>query len=251
MSARSWLTLLLVVLMSAASASAQRGGFGGGFRGGGGFAGRGFGGHGFAGHRFGGHGFGRGGFISGPRGFAGGIGFGHGIRGRGAFRVGGFHGGFGGWYWRRPWTTGAWWPAAWWPSVYAPAYTYGAPYGYGYGYGYGWAPSAAPVVTVVEIPPMTVAPPATIVINETPRPAPAREDRREAPAEAARTSTSPVYLIAAKSGTIWAARAYWVEGGSLHFVTMHDERRTIALDEVDRVFSEQLNRERRVDFRLE
>jgi hypothetical protein len=226
--ARRLLPLALLALTIAPTTSAQRGGFGGGFRG---FGGRGFG-YGAAAHTFG-----RGGFIGGPRGFIGGIGFGRGFIGRGSFRIGGLHGGFGGWYGRTAWSPGVWWPA-----VYAPTYAYGVPYGYG------WA--APPVVTVVEVPPVTTQP-SSIVIYDTPRRLATREeDRIERPAESARASGSPIYLVATKAGVIWAARAYWVEGGSLQLVTMREERKSVPLEQVDRPFTEQLNRERRIDFRL-
>jgi hypothetical protein len=44
--------------------------------------------------------------------------------------------------------------------------------------------------------------------------------------------------------------AYWVQGGMLHYVTREHEMREVPLAEVDRRFSEQINRDKRVDFRL-
>jgi hypothetical protein len=60
----------------------------------------------------------------------------------------------------------------------------------------------------------------------------------------------PIYLIAHRDHRIEAAIAYWVEGDTLHYVTRQREKKQIPLDEIDRAFSEQLNRDRRVDFRL-
>jgi hypothetical protein len=63
-------------------------------------------------------------------------------------------------------------------------------------------------------------------------------------------SASPIWLVAEKDGTMWAARSYWIEDGSLHFVTMRDERKSIPTDQLDHELSEQLNRERGLDFRV-
>ena len=49
---------------------------------------------------------------------------------------------------------------------------------------------------------------------------------------------------------IRAAAAYWVTGQTLHYVTLEHEERQVPLDTVDRQFSAQLNRERRVQFQL-
>ncbi len=64
-------------------------------------------------------------------------------------------------------------------------------------------------------------------------------------------STEPtLYLIARTDDSVIAAIAYWVEGDTLHYVDRRHEQKQIRLDQVDRALSEQLNRERRVDFRL-
>ncbi len=47
-----------------------------------------------------------------------------------------------------------------------------------------------------------------------------------------------------------AAVAYWVEGGTLNYVTREHEQRQAPLGSIDRAFSEQLNRDRHVDFQL-
>ena len=57
-------------------------------------------------------------------------------------------------------------------------------------------------------------------------------------------------MIAFHDGSIQTALAYSVEGDTLRWTTRdHLERRTF-LSAVDRRFSEQLNRDRRVEFRL-
>ena len=60
----------------------------------------------------------------------------------------------------------------------------------------------------------------------------------------------PIYLIAFKDHRIQAAVAYWVEGDTLYYVTREHEQKQISLDGIDRAFSEQINRDRRVEFRL-
>jgi hypothetical protein len=90
----------------------------------------------------------------------------------------------------------------------------------------------APPVTVYEAP-------ARPEIHEYPDPAPAPAGEK------------PIYLIAFKGqDNIRAAEAYWVEGSTLHYVTLQHEHKQAPLDSVDRAFSSRLNRERRVDFRL-
>jgi hypothetical protein len=62
--------------------------------------------------------------------------------------------------------------------------------------------------------------------------------------------SSPVYLIAFNDHVIRAALAYWVDGETLHYITLRREERLAPLATVDRDFSSQLNRERRVSFLL-
>jgi hypothetical protein len=64
------------------------------------------------------------------------------------------------------------------------------------------------------------------------------------------SSGSPIYLIATKDQAIHAAAAYWVDGRTLHYVTLQHDQRQVPLDSVDRDLSMQLNRERRVAFQL-
>jgi hypothetical protein len=44
--------------------------------------------------------------------------------------------------------------------------------------------------------------------------------------------------------------AYWVQGGTLHYVTLDHEQKLAPVSTVDRELSGQLNRERRVAFSL-
>ncbi len=59
-----------------------------------------------------------------------------------------------------------------------------------------------------------------------------------------------VYLIAFKDHVIRAATGYFVEGTTLYYTTPQGTREQAPLDSVDAGFSQQLNRERNVEFRL-
>ena len=63
-------------------------------------------------------------------------------------------------------------------------------------------------------------------------------------------SDPPIYLIAFRDRSIFAAEAYWAEGGTLHYVTQEHEQKQAPLNTVDRDLSDKLNRERRVAFSL-
>ena len=58
------------------------------------------------------------------------------------------------------------------------------------------------------------------------------------------------FLIAMKDKTIVAARSYRVDGPMLNYVTLQGAHVTVRLDLVDGGFSEELNRQRGVAFRL-
>lgn len=234
------LAQFLVCSLVALPAFAQHGGgmHGGGMYGGGMHGGGSIGHGGFVG------GYSHGGVMGGYRG-GGFVGSGMGYRAPvyGGFPYGGFyrhHGfyrsrfffgfGFGGFFpWAYPW--------------------YG---GYGYPYG-SYYPDYAyqPPPNVIVYPSDPAPPPA---YDYSPPP-PARPEVREygenPPSSSSRTYEKPIYLIAFKNqDNIRAAEAYWVEDGTLHYVTLQHERKEAPLDSVDRAFSNRLNRERRVDFRL-
>jgi hypothetical protein len=68
---------------------------------------------------------------------------------------------------------------------------------------------------------------------------------------AAPQDTQPImFLIAMKDHTIYPALAYWVEGDTLNYITTQGTKNSASLDLIDREFSQQLNRERKVDFGL-
>jgi hypothetical protein len=232
--------ILLCCVFAVGVASAQRGG---GARGGGG---------GFRGGAVGG-GFRGGAGIGG--GFRGGFG---GYGGYGGFRGGygyygrGFYGGWG-WGWGWPyWGLGfdlGYWPyyyPGYYPSYY-PAYPYYSDPGYGYGYGGGYASyQPSPNVTVVY-PNQGYAYPNTAVLRQYDE---YGQEVQSAPATGRAYSGSPIYLIAFNDKVIRAAAAYWVDGSTLHYVTLEHEERQAPLNTVDRSLSLQLNSERRIPFQL-
>lgn len=143
------------------------------------------------------------------------------------------------------------------------------------GYDYSYAPPAPPPVTV-----LVPQPAPTVVINqyyqpegakpvmrdysETPLPEanPSRLQSYQAPVPSfpdpkpARPSPAPqdkptIYLVAFKNGTIHAAYGVWMEGDTLHYITAQGTHNRASLELVDRALSEQLNRERGIDFKIE
>lgn len=149
---------------------------------------------------------------------------------------------------------------------------YAVPLWTGYGYGYGYAPPMAEPVTVINQPPQQP----TVIINQyytadtakpvvrdysqTDLPEPGSSTLRSyqapvpshpEPARAAAQDPKPtVYLIAYKNQSIYAALAYWIEGDTLHYITTQGSHNRASLELIDREFSEQLNRERNVEFSL-
>ena len=61
---------------------------------------------------------------------------------------------------------------------------------------------------------------------------------------------SPLILIAMKDHTIYPARAYWVEGSTMNYVTVDGVVNHVTLDQIDRELSLKLNSERGLNFRL-
>lgn len=254
-------TLALCCIL-ATGVMAQRGGGGGHSGGGGGghMSGGGFGGGGhIGGSSIGGGGFrSGGGFVGGGfRGGFGGYGYGYGR---------GLYGGYGyGWGWPY-WGLGYGWGWPYWGYSDYPYWTYdNYPYYGGYydpgatasaGYAYpsnGAGYQASPNVTVVY--------PQQPVYEQPARPAIHEYDQygQEIPPGSAAAggasggaaqSGSPLYLIALKDQSIRAAVAYWVNGQTLHYVTLEHAEKEVPLSDIDRDLSLRLNRERRVQFQL-
>jgi translation initiation factor IF-2 len=258
--------------MLAVPVYAQRGGggHGGGMGGGGGFRGGGMGGGGFRGGMGGMGGF-RGG-MGGMGGFHGGFG-GGGFRGgfggfKGFNRFGfnrfnrfgfgfnrfGFNNGFGGvgigfwpgWGWGGGWGwDGGWgWPDSGWDAGFG-----GNPYDGGYASpAYAVAPQqSSPGVNIIF-----ATPPAAPAYTERANPVIREYDQygQQAQPEVGAAS-SPIYLLAFQNDhVIRAAASYWVNGQTLHYVTLQREEKQVPLSAIDRALTLQLNRERRVPFQL-
>jgi hypothetical protein len=215
---------------------------------------------GFA-QRGGGHGGGgggmRGGGSVGARGFSGG-----GSRGGTAFRGGGYRGGFRG--------IGGFRGRIGFRGLYGYPYYYGGFYGaycdpffsdcgyygdygsagYGYpdsysapspDYGYG-SGSASPQVLIIS----NQTPPPPVFVQSPPAPS----AWNSGPAGQGAKYEDQLFLLAMKDGTIRAVLAYWVDGITVHYVTMDHEQKQTPLSSLDHGLSVRLNRERNVTFSL-
>jgi len=70
------------------------------------------------------------------------------------------------------------------------------------------------------------------------------------PAQSQTSEQQVMFLIAMKDHTIFPAVAYWVEGDTLNYITVQGSKNSASLDLVDREFSQQINKERKVEFGL-
>jgi hypothetical protein len=209
----------------------SRGGGGGGFRGGGG------GGGSFRGSAGGGY---RGGFGGGNS-FRGSVGGGY----RGSFGGSRYYGnygyrGYGGGYWGSyyyPWVYNSFAYSSW-PGYYDYGY-YPSYSSFDYTY-----PAYQPSSNVVVVYPRERATPALHSYDEY------GQEVRRAPAPAPASDASPLYLFAFDNHEIRAAIAYWVNGTTLHYVTLEHSEKQAPLSTVDRALTARLNRDRRVTFSL-
>ncbi len=270
---RAFAAVVLIILLGAVQAPAQRGG---GHTGGGG--GRPGGGGGFVGHPgiTGGH---PGVVVTAPpfRDFGSRTGFGN-ILAPGvgnlpplepnqffAYRFGASVSGFPGYRGFKGYPVYSY-PYYSYPLYNYPLYTYPPfdPYAYGYG---NYAQPATPNVTIV-VPPQAVAPP--VNIYEQPEPAqpmireyPPYGEQPEQPQDSSvRTYRAPSYsrpapstdeirfFIPLKDNSVYTAVAYWVEGDMLHYITPDGRHNQVSLDLVDRPVAERLNRGGKAEFRL-
>ena len=139
------------------------------------------------------------------------------------------------------------------------------------GYDYSYGPPAQPVINLVTPPPQPAviinqyytpesAKPVMRDYTDTPlpesqpsrmqsyqAPVPSHPDPKAAPKE----DKATIYLIAFKSGNIHSAYGCWIEGDTLHYISTQGSHNRASLDLVDRAFSEQLNRERGIEFKLD
>ena len=211
---------------------------GGGFRGGGAMGGGGF--RGGGGGSYGGAGLGYGGLR-------GGFGYG-GLRGGFGYGYGGYYGGF---YGYPGWGFGySYWPGyydyGYYPYSYSP-YAY-SPYGYS-PYSYDPSPNTTVIYPAPDPPASSTghAERANPVIEEYDQ---YGQEIKPSTTGSSTTGGAPIYLLAFTDHSIRAAAAYWVDGKTLHYVTLEHEQKEAPLDTVDRALSLQLNRERRVPFSL-
>jgi hypothetical protein len=216
----------------------------------------------FAQHGGGGHG--GGGHAGGSGGRSGGFSGGGGIRGGsvGGFRggaVGGFRGGVGrGYYYGGRWYGGS--------GVYLGfgypyyGYGYGYPYYYGYDpYYYGYDPYAYDGSYSSAPPPQQnygydqgypqqgqgqAGPPPQ---QQQPQYGPPPQTQ---PQSANQGVAAQFYLIAFSDHTIQAATAYKVEGDQLYWQDRDNQEHHVPLSKIDVPFSQQINRDRHVDFQI-
>jgi hypothetical protein len=105
-------------------------------------------------------------------------------------------------------------------------------------------PDPGPVETT---PPVTAPPPVPPVpVIAAPAPAAAPSNRCNSP----EPPEPPHILIALKNGWIYAAIAWWADGGTLHYVTPHGDHNQVSLELVDRKLSARLNQQSEIEFVL-
>ena len=234
----------------------------GGFRGGGGvFGGSGYRGGGgvlgSSGYRGGGGVFGGSGYRGSYGGYRGGYGYGY----RGGYGYGYGYRGYGccGYYgWGYPYYGVS---LGYWPDYYDygyPYYDYSYPaYSSGYSYpdtaayggGYGYPQQQQPSNVTVVYPPAQGSNQGMYDGYGQVVPNP-YANGQNAPQGASNSNASPLYLIAMKDHSIQAAAAYWVDGDTLHYVTLDHTEKTVRSADLDRDMTLQLNRERRVPIQL-
>jgi hypothetical protein len=135
--------------------------------------------------------------------------------------------------------------------------------GYGVGYPIGYTPEGPAPSPQYSEPEHQQAPPPVVIINQYFRPdtvnpqvrdysnAPLPQTMPQQQPTAAPVDDSPsYYLVAKKDHAIIAVITYWVDGETLHYVTLQGDQDRVALDLVDRDFSKQLNADRRIEFKL-
>ncbi len=152
-------------------------------------------------------------------------------------------------------------------TVYIPYPVYG---GYGLGYvndgfyatdynpgpGYAEAPPAPPTVIINQNFQTDSVRPQFRDYSNVPLPQPGvapapPPGAAPAPAQGALADDQPtIFLIAMQDHTIRPVIAYWVQGDTLHYVSLEGVLDHVSLAQVDRDFSKQLNSERNVPFAL-
>jgi hypothetical protein len=143
--------------------------------------------------------------------------------------------------------------------VYVPYYGYG--YGFDNFYPGGYAPQSQ-YAPEPQAPPD--APTPTVIINQNFQTEPVRPQFRDytnvplpepgtvqvPPGSALADDQPTVFLIAKNDHSILPVIAYWIDGATLHYVTLQSVLNQVSLDQVDREFSKKLNADRHVPFAL-
>ena len=143
----------------------------------------------------------------------------------------------------------------------------------GGGYGYPYQEYPQQPIVVMQAPPQNQAP---VIINnnfgsETARPVMREYKEGELPAAQMRTYEAPgpvlapppdrgtttivedkatIYLIVYKDQSVHPSIAYWAKDDTLHYITLQGTHNRVSIDLVDVPYSEQLNRDRKVEFSL-
>ncbi len=119
---------------------------------------------------------------------------------------------------------------------------------------YGFAPGASDLPPA-EQPPVAIVNPA--YVPERPQPSMREYPVGSLPEPATQQTQAmadpekpTVYLIAMKDSSVYSAYAYWVEDGTLHYITTQHSPNRASVELVDGELSAQLNRERGVEFKL-
>lgn len=87
--------------------------------------------------------------------------------------------------------------------------------------------------------------------TEEPKPARKAESRSSEPRVVKSADDKPtIYLIALRDASVRAALGYWSEDGTLNYVTPQGSVNHVSLDMLDRATTDQLNRERGLEFEL-
>lgn len=86
-----------------------------------------------------------------------------------------------------------------------------------------------------------------VIVDYSSLPLPAADD---VDANALKDDQPTIFLIALTDHTVVAAIAYWVEDDTLNWVSRDAKQNRMSLSLVDRQFSQQLNDERHVEFKL-
>jgi hypothetical protein len=140
-----------------------------------------------------------------------------------------------------------------WPWLYSDPVFWDSSYydpGCDSGYGYASSYQSAPNVTVVYGPPAQPVNPTVITLTAHPVMHEYRQPEDYGlPSEQA--SHPVLYLIAFNDHIIRAATIYWIENDKLRYLDTDHKQKEAPLSSVDRDFSAELNRERRVPFRLQ